>query len=109
MAGMSRLDSASRSFSIFVNLDDLSFHVQNSLQGKYISVASEPDDLSERDGGDDRMAAEIFAGMDVAQVHLDDRQADADERVAKGNRIMRQPTGVDHDRVRPLAMLLDRI
>jgi hypothetical protein len=43
------------------------------------------------------VVAERFAGMHVGQVHLDERQADAEQGIAQGCRGVGEGAGVDDD------------
>ena len=53
---------------------------QEGAEREDVALTAEADDLAHGDGRDDGVAAELFPRVDVAEVDLDDRQADASRR-----------------------------
>ena len=72
-------------------------------QREAVACGAEPDDRAERDIAEVTVPAKRFAGVNVRQVNLDERQPDAGQRVAQRNARVREGAGVDQDRRRAVA------
>lgn len=79
------------------------------MKGEDKAIPSAPDDAAYGNGSNDRVVPELLTRIDVAEVNLEDRQADAGQGIAQGNAVVGERARVDDDRVGPLAVLLDRI
>src|SRR5262245_4567076 len=61
---------------------------EGGVHAEEIAGWAESGDLPDRGGSDDRVAAELLAGVDVREMDLDDRQPDGGHRVAERNRVV---------------------
>ena len=73
------------------------------MQGELVPLHAEPGDHADRRGGEHGVPALRLARVHVRDVHLDERDRDADERIAQREARVRVRAGIDDRRVHPAA------
>ena len=78
-------------------------------EGEAVAVEAEAGDDALADGGQQWLVAEGFAGVDVADVDLDDGSADGGNGVGDGHRRVGVAAGIEHDGAVVKAHLLQAV
>ena len=79
------------------------------MEGEAVGVEAEAGDDALADGGQQRLMAERFAGIDVADVNLDDGGGDGSDGVGDGDRGVGVAAGIQHDGAVVKAHLLQAV
>jgi len=87
----------------------LCIHPKQRQYPQQVTLCPKPRNLPLAHRRDHRGVAERLAGMDVAQVDFDGRDADGRDGVAQRVGVVGERAGVDHDAVGPPAGVVDRV
>ena len=71
------------------------------LYGQFVTLGTESGNHAGRDVREERMLPEVLTRKNVGQVHLDERDGNAQQGIAQGDAGMRERTRIENDQAMP--------